>query len=77
MIDGRQRLRLLGLEMELQRQWLAAYLQDTETRAAMRKRSLVWRLLRSVATTRSLWIAVIGAGLQWWQQRPPRQRAAA
>lgn len=77
MIDGRERLRLLSLEMELQRQWLAAYLQDTETRAAVHRRSLFWRLFKSVATTRSLWVALIGAGLKWWQQRTPRPRAAA
>jgi hypothetical protein len=77
MIEGRERLRLLSMEMELQRAWLAAYLEDTETRAALRRRNMVWRLITSVARTRSVWVAALGAGLEWWRQRQMRRSSPA
>lgn len=76
-MDARQRLRLLSMEMELQRAWLAAYLDDSETRAALNRRNMIWRLITSIARTRSLWIAALGAGLEWWRHRQTRGRSPA
>lgn len=76
-MDERQRLRLLGMEMELQRAWLASYLEDTETRAALRRRNMLWRLVTSVARTRSVWIAALGAVLEWWRHRQVHNRSPA
>jgi hypothetical protein len=75
-MDQRERLRLLSLEMEMQRSWLAAYLDDKETRAAMRRRNVVLQLLMSAARTRSLWIAAFGIAAEWWRQHKVRARAA-
>ena len=57
-MEPRKRLRLLNLEMEMQRAWLAAYLEDAESRAARRNRNVLWRLFMSIVNARSLWIAV-------------------
>ena len=38
-MEARDRLRLLSMEMELQRAWLASYLDDKEVRAARRRNS--------------------------------------
>jgi hypothetical protein len=70
------RLRLLSLEMELQRSWLAAYLDDNETRAAMRRRNVILRLLMTVFRSRSLWIAAFGMGAEWWRQHKRRTAPA-
>jgi CRISPR/Cas system-associated exonuclease Cas4 (RecB family) len=75
-MDQRERLRLLSLEMEMQRSWLAAYLDDKETRAAMRRRNVVLQLLMSAVRTRSLWIAGFGMAVEWWRQHKVRARAA-
>jgi len=71
-MEARERLRLLSLEMEMQRAWLAAYLDDKETRAAMRRSNVVLSTLMSVAKTRSLWLAGIGMAAEWWRQRKAR-----
>jgi hypothetical protein len=71
-MEARERLRLLSLEMEMQRAWLAAYLDDKETRAAMRRNNVVLSALMSVAKTRSLWLAAIGMAAEWWRQRKAR-----
>lgn len=73
-MESRDRLRLLSLEMEMQRAWLAAYLDDKETRAAMRRRDIVLQLLLSVVRARSLWLAAFGMAAEWWRQR--RMRSA-
>ena len=75
-MEARDRLRLLSLEMEMQRAWLAAYLDDTETRAAMRRNNVVLRALMSVVRARSLWLAVIGMAAEWWRQRKLRTARA-
>jgi hypothetical protein len=75
-MEARERLRLLSLEMELQRSWLAAYLDDKETRAAMRRSNVALQLLMSAVRTRSLWLAAFGLGAEWWRQRKMRTRAA-
>jgi len=71
-MEARERLRLLSLEMEMQRAWLAAYLDDKETRAAMRRSNVLLSTLMSVAKTRSLWLAGIGMAAEWWRQRKAR-----
>jgi hypothetical protein len=73
-VDARDQLRLLSREMELQRAWLTAYLDDREARAAWRRSNAMWQLLWSVAGSRSLWVAAFGAALEWWRQR--RRRSA-
>lgn len=65
----RERLRLLSLEMELQRAWLVAYLDDGEVRAARNRNNVIWRLVMSIVRARSLWLAVIGVGVEWWRKR--------
>ncbi|MGI9245878.1 MAG: hypothetical protein ACR2I8_04140 [Steroidobacteraceae bacterium] len=75
-MEARDRLRLLSLEMEMQRNWLAAYLEDKETRASLRRRNVLLRLLLSAARTRSLWLAAFGIAAEWWRQRKVRARAA-
>lgn len=74
-MDHRNRLRLLSLEMDMQRAWLAAYLDDGEVRAARRRNNVLWRLLMSVVRTRSLWIAAFGIAAEWWRQRRRRPHA--
>ena len=76
-MEARERLRLLSLEMEMQRSWLAAYLDDRETRAAMRRNNLLLNALMSVARTRSLWVAAFGMAAEWWRQRKSRAAKAA
>ncbi len=71
-MESRDRLRLLSLEMEMQRAWLAAYLDDKETRGAMRRRNVVLQLLLSVIRARSLWLAAFGMAAEWWRQRRVR-----
>jgi hypothetical protein len=75
-MEARERLRLLSLEMEMQRAWLAAYLDDNETRAAMRRRNVVLRLVMSVARARSLWLAAFGMAAEWWRQHKLRTARA-
>lgn len=75
-MEARDRLRLLSLEMELQRAWLAAYLDDKETRAAMRRNNVVLRTLMSIVRARSLWIAAFGMAAEWWRQRKLRTARA-
>jgi hypothetical protein len=76
-MEARERLRLLSMEMEMQRAWLAAYLDDKETRAAMRRNNLLLNALMSVAKTRSLWLAAIGMAAEWWRHRKTRAPRAA
>jgi hypothetical protein len=75
-MEAPDRLRLLSLEMELQRSWLASYLDDKETRAAMRRRSMLLGTLMSVAKTRSVWLAGFGMAAEWWRQHKLRERHA-
>ena len=71
-MDSRDRLRLLNAEMELQRAWLAAYLDDREARAVRRRRNVIWQLVMSIVSARSLWIAAFGVAAEWWRQRKVR-----
>ena len=71
-MEPRDRLRLLGMEMEMQRAWLTAYLDDREARAAARRSSLLWGALQSIVRTRSLWITAIGIAAEWWRHRQQR-----
>ena len=78
-MEARERLRLLSLEMEMQRAWLAAFLDDEETRAAMRRNNMLLSAVMSVAKTRSLWLDGIGmeeigrrAGCASHRRRPTR-----
>ena len=71
-MEARDRLRFLSMEMELQRAWLAAYLDDREARAERRRNSLVWRTVMSVVKARSMWMAVFGVGAEWLRQRQRR-----
>jgi hypothetical protein len=71
-MEARDRLRLLSLEMEMQRAWLAAYLDDGEVRAARRRRNVAWRLVMQLVKTRSLWVAAFGAAAEWWRRRKVR-----
>lgn len=73
-MEARERLRLLSLEMELQRAWLAAYLDDSEARAARARRNVLLRLALSIMRARSLWFAAFGVVAEWWRHR--RTRAA-
>lgn len=73
-MEARERLRLLSLEMEMQRSWLAAYLESKETRAAMRRSNVALNLLMSAAKTRSVWVAVLGMAAEWWRQHKARQQ---
>ena len=75
-MEARERLRLLSLEMELQRAWLAAYLESKETRAVMRRSNVFLRLLMSVVKARSLWLAAFGMGAEWWRQHKLRTARA-
>lgn len=75
-MEARDRLRLLSLEMEMQRSWLASYLDDKETRASMHRRNLLLRLVMSAARTRSLWLAAFGMAAEWWRQHKLRSRPA-
>ncbi len=68
-MEPRNRLRLLNLEMELQRDWLALYLDEREARAAHPPHSVIWRLVMSIVNARSLWIAAFGVAAKWWRQR--------
>ena len=68
-MEDRDRLRLLSTEMEMQRTWLAAYLEDSEARAAELRRNLIWQVVTSALKTRSVWVAVVGAAAQWWRRR--------
>jgi len=71
-MEPRDRLRLLSLEMEMQRAWLAAYLDEGEVRAARRRRNVIWRLVMHVVRARSLWFAAFGAAAEWWRRRKIR-----
>jgi len=71
-MEARERLRLLSMEMELQRTWLASYLDDREVRAARRRNSAIWQALVAVLGTRSVWIPALGLVAQWWSQRARR-----
>jgi hypothetical protein len=71
-MEARDRLRLLCMEMELQRAWLAACLDDREARAARRRSSLTWRVFMSVFRGRSVWLAAFGAAAEWWRHRQKR-----
>ena len=71
-MEQRDRLRLLSLEMEMQRVWLAAYLEDGEARAERRRRSMWWQVAKSVVQSRSLWMAGFGIAAEWWRHRKVR-----
>jgi hypothetical protein len=71
-MEARERLRLLSMEMELQRAWLASYLDDREVRAARRRNSAIWQALAAAFRARSLWMAGLGLAAQWWTQRSRR-----
>ena len=71
-MEPRDRLRLLSAEMELQRAWMASYLEDREERAARRRNSAILQTLLAIFRNRSLWIAAFGAGAQLWRQRHKR-----
>jgi hypothetical protein len=73
-MEARDRLRFLSMEMELQRAWLAAYLDDREARAERRRNSMLWRTLMSVVQARSVWMAAFGLAAEWWRQS--RRRTA-
>jgi hypothetical protein len=75
-MEARDQLRLLSLEMEMQRAWLAAYLDDKETRAIMRRNNVLLRLLMSVIRARSLWFAAFGIAAEWWRHRKLRTARA-
>lgn len=73
-MEPRERLRLLSLEMEMQRDWLAAYLDDAENRATRKRSNVVLQLVLSIVRTRSLWLAALGAAAEWWRHRKSRAR---
>jgi hypothetical protein len=77
-MEEREHLRLLSLEMEMQRAWLADYLDAEETRAATRRRNLLLKLAMSALRTQSLWVAALGAATQWYRSthRRPHRPAA-
>ena len=58
--------------MELQRDWLATYLDEREARAARARHSVFWRLVMSIVNARSLWIAAFGVAAKWWRQHRAR-----
>jgi hypothetical protein len=68
-MDNRNRLRLLSLEMEMQRAWLAAYMEDGEARAERRRNSVMWRIAMSIMQSRPLWIAAFSMAAKWWRRR--------
>ncbi len=71
-MEARDRLRLLSLEMEMQRAWLAAYLDDGEVRAARHRRR---RGLAPGHARRAGALAVarrFGAAAEWWRRRKAR-----
>jgi hypothetical protein len=68
-MEARDRLRLLSLEMDMQRDWLATYLDDAEVQASHRRSNVIWRLVMSVVQARSLWIAAFGIAAEWWRRR--------
>jgi hypothetical protein len=70
-MEERERLRLLSMEMELQRAWLAAYMDDREERAARRRSSLVWQIFMSLVRARPLWVGALAA-VKWWRQQRTR-----
>ena len=74
-MEARDRLRLLSMEMEMQRTWLASYLDDREARAAARRWSAIWGTLMAISQTRSLWIAAFGVAAEWWRHRQKRAPA--
>jgi hypothetical protein len=76
-MEAREQLRLLSLEMDMQRAWLAAYLEDGEARTAELRRNVAFKVLMSVIKARSVWVAVLGAAAQWWRRRQQRQARAA
>ena len=71
-MEPRERLRLLNLEMDMQRAWLATYLDDDEVRATRHRRNVVWTLVMSIFRTRALWLAAFGVADQWWGKRKAR-----
>jgi hypothetical protein len=71
-MEAREQLRLLSLEMELQRAWLAAWLDDREVQAARRRNSALWRAAMSLVRARSVWVAAAGVVLEWWRKRKAR-----
>ena len=71
-MEERDRLKLLSMEMEMQRAWLAAYLDDSEVRAARRRRNVILSLVMSVVRARSLWFAAFGVAAEWWRRRSKR-----
>lgn len=71
-MEARDRLRLLSMEMELQRAWLAAYLDEREAQAERWRSSALVRTLMSVFRARSLWLAAFGIVAEWWRHRKPR-----
>ena len=71
-MEARERLRLLSLEMEMQRAWLADYLGDKETRAAMRRSNVALNALMSIVNSRSLWITAFGMAAEWWRRHKLR-----
>jgi hypothetical protein len=75
-MEARERLRLLSLEMEMQRAWLASYLDDKETRSAMRRSNVVLNSLMSIVRTRSVWLAALGMAAEWWRQHKLRAARA-
>jgi hypothetical protein len=75
-MENRERLRLLSLEMEMQRTWLASYLEDREARASELRRNIAWQVLMSALKARPLWVAAIGAAAQWWRRRQVAQAQA-
>lgn len=71
-MEARERLRLLNLEMEMQRAWLTAYLDDSEARATRARRNVLLRLALSIMRARSLWFAAFGVVVEWWRHRRTR-----
>jgi hypothetical protein len=68
-MEARDRLRLLSLEMDMQRAWLAAYLDDAEIRSSRARRNALLRLALSIVRARSLWFAAFGVVAEWWRHR--------
>ena len=68
-MEARERLRLLSLEMDMQRAWLAAYLDDAEMRSSRARRNALLRLALSIVRARSLWFAAFGVVAEWWRHR--------
>lgn len=72
-MEARERLRLLSLEMDMQRAWLAAYLDDAEARSTRARRNALLRLALSIVRARSLWFAAFGVVAEWWRRRRARR----